>query len=287
MPGPVIIGFEDSDGGRDALALGAQLARAEGSKPLVSWVLSLPEAILSDSELEEATRSVSTHALDQSVERLEDLDPDAVVVSGTSAPRALHNLGEDRGASAIVVGPSHKGRIGRLVAGSTATGLLHSSPCAVAVAAGGHAEVARPPIDIAVACDGSSESQIALQRAIGLAETWKAKLTVIGVSAAATMAYSSASVAAGVPSDLQQRQDEMVGRIIDHALERIPDHIRSEGRLIHGLAGEVLAEVSEGFELMVVGSRGYGALRSTVIGSSSRRLVSDAGCSILVVPRGG
>ena len=51
-------------------------------------------------------------------------------------------------------------------------------------------------------------------------------------------------------------------------------------------AGEVLLRISDHVDLMVSGSRGYGPVRSVLLGSVSRRLVDDAACPVLVVPRG-
>jgi nucleotide-binding universal stress UspA family protein len=48
----------------------------------------------------------------------------------------------------------------------------------------------------------------------------------------------------------------------------------------------MLAEASADVDLMVVGSRGHGALRRTLLGSTARRLVSGARSPLLVVPRG-
>ena len=59
-----------------------------------------------------------------------------------------------------------------------------------------------------------------------------------------------------------------------------------EGRLLSGSAGPLLAEVSEEFDLMVVGSRGYGALKRTALGSVAGKLVNSAACPVLVLPRG-
>ena len=38
---------------------------------------------------------------------------------------------------------------------------------------------------------------------------------------------------------------------------------------------------------MVVGSRGYGPARAVLLGGVSHVLVRDAGCPVLVLPRGG
>ena len=47
-----------------------------------------------------------------------------------------------------------------------------------------------------------------------------------------------------------------------------------------------LTEASAGLDLLVCGSRGYGPLRSVLLGSVSRRLSHVARCPLLIVPRG-
>ncbi len=45
-------------------------------------------------------------------------------------------------------------------------------------------------------------------------------------------------------------------------------------------------EASGDFDLMLTGSRGYGALQRTALGSVSGDLVNSAACPVLVLPRG-
>jgi nucleotide-binding universal stress UspA family protein len=47
-----------------------------------------------------------------------------------------------------------------------------------------------------------------------------------------------------------------------------------------------LADASEGFDMLVVGSRRYGPVRSVLLGSVSSPLIERAACPVIVVPRG-
>jgi nucleotide-binding universal stress UspA family protein len=47
----------------------------------------------------------------------------------------------------------------------------------------------------------------------------------------------------------------------------------------------ILAERSADLDLLVCGSRGYGPVRSVMLGSVSRALAHTARCPLLVVPR--
>jgi nucleotide-binding universal stress UspA family protein len=58
-------------------------------------------------------------------------------------------------------------------------------------------------------------------------------------------------------------------------------------RLLDGDPAGELARASSGLDVLVVGSRGYGAVRTVLLGSVARELVRTSACPVVVVPRGG
>jgi nucleotide-binding universal stress UspA family protein len=56
--------------------------------------------------------------------------------------------------------------------------------------------------------------------------------------------------------------------------------------IVPGETTSALIKQSERLDLLVLGSRGYGPLARVLLGSISRRVVNDARCPVLVVPRG-
>lgn len=275
MSGPLIIGFEDSDSGRDALALGAQLAQAFEAPPLVVRVVTIPEGVLTPAELKAVLREAGRWPA--------ELDSDGLTVEG-SPPKALHKVATEREAIGIVVGSSHRGAVGRVLLGGTGRRLLAGAPCAVALAARGYAEAGVQPRRLAVAFDGSEEAWVALDTAIGLAREWQGSITPIAVVepiAALGSHYTALSVA-----DLQHREQERIERALEQGWEALPPDLRGEQLLLEGDAGAMLASASGDFDLLVVGSRGYGPLRRTLLGSTCRGLIDEAACSVLAVPRG-
>jgi nucleotide-binding universal stress UspA family protein len=56
--------------------------------------------------------------------------------------------------------------------------------------------------------------------------------------------------------------------------------------VVDGDPVERLVEASHGFDMLVVGSRRYGALRSGLLGSVSAPLIERAACPVVIVPRG-
>jgi hypothetical protein len=88
----------------------------------------------------------------------------------TSAAAGLHRLAETLDADLVVVGSSHRGPLGRMLIGSTATRLLNGARCPVAAAPRGFATSEHPVLRvIGLGYDGSPESRVALEGAARLA----------------------------------------------------------------------------------------------------------------------
>jgi hypothetical protein len=78
-----------------------------------------------------------------------------------SPAAGLHALAEREGAALIVVGSSHRSRIGRILVGGTGERLLSGASAPVAVAPSGYA-VDRPVQVVGCGFDGSQQSRRAL-----------------------------------------------------------------------------------------------------------------------------
>jgi nucleotide-binding universal stress UspA family protein len=118
---------------------------------------------------------------------------------------------------------------------------------------------------IAVAWDGSAESEDALSAGIGIALLAGATLTTFTV------------VAPG-----QARDAEPVQR----ATALVPEDLLEGADVLIGHPAAALSAVSIGFDLMSCGSRSHGPLRSVLLGSCSRELLHRSACPLLILPRG-
>ena len=90
--------------------------------------------------LDERTRAAEAATLAFLGPRSEGVTIEFVRLSGRSTPRALAGLAQEREATALVLGSAADGGAqGRVVVGSTADHLLHSSPVPLAIAPRGYA----------------------------------------------------------------------------------------------------------------------------------------------------
>jgi nucleotide-binding universal stress UspA family protein len=73
---------------------------------------------------------------------------------------------------------------------------------------------------------------------------------------------------------------------VDQAQQILADmSVESSGDVVVGLAVDELVELSREVDLLVVGSRGWGPVRRLLLGSTSERLVREAACPVIAVPR--
>ena len=70
------------------------------------------------------------------------------------------------------------------------------------------------------------------------------------------------------------------------ALAALADGSEVSGGVLEGDAATELAAASAELDLLVLGSRGYGSVRSALLGSVSRALVRSAACPVVVLPAG-
>lgn len=281
----LIIGYDPVNGGGDALRLGRILAETLGIQPEIATTVPWPGYLMQVTGLEDRLESAMEERLAPVREALADLAAETRVVPAPSVAAGLQELADAEHAPAIVIGSSHHGLIGRTLAGSVGLSLMHGAACAIAVAPRGYGEHTGGLKKLAVAFDGSPEAWAALETGIGLAERCDAQPTVISVADHPNHGYATTwSILA--TGELQALEQEEKSRLEELAVSRIPARLHGCGRVLSGEAGTALAEASPDFDLIVAGSRGYGPLRRTLLGSTTRKLMGSSRCPVLVLPRG-
>lgn len=287
--GKILVGYTSDANGADAIALASLLARATSSGLVVLSVIYARSREKVTDDVEAAVREEVLGLVAANGAGAHD-SPDVEVrtVASRSPARHLYETAEEIGASLIVVGPPEPPSRPRWRPGTVLGSLLQGAPCAVAVAPAGYANTPAATLaSVAVAFNRSEEAEVSVDTGVSLASSCDAKLTLVSVVEPVPPGYG-AVVAALTASEWESTERREKREGLDKAVAELHQQqpgIAVEGRLLAGLPGQVLAEASADFDLIIVGSREYGPFRRTLVGSTSRHLVAHAACPVMVTPR--
>ena len=134
---------------------------------------------------------------------------------------------------------------------------------------------------IVVPVDGSEHSMMAVDFAKGLADTFGSKIILVH-------AYPQTSDLRGYEefSKLVARRKNGGRKILESARERLAGaNIEIEEDLLEGPSGDAVVRVVETRkpDLVVMGTRGMGAVKGMLFGSVSSKVVNYASCPVMLV----
>jgi nucleotide-binding universal stress UspA family protein len=171
------------------------------------------------------------------------------------------------------------------VPGAVGERLLHGAPCPVAIAPEGYGvrQLDRPRIGVAF--DGRAESRAALSLATRLAERIDGRVDVF--TACPPYDTDPDGVAPGwtVVSGADLTRHRHAHEALELARGLVPPAIRGDVELVPGRPEQALAESSREVDLLVCGSRGYGPVRTVLLGGVSTSLAHRSAAPLIVVPR--
>lgn len=211
----------------------------------------------------EQARTKAEASLDGAAAPLEEAGiPVERVVATGGATRELVGVATSRHVDLAVLGSHSRGPVGRVLMGSTADSVRHRLDASVLVARN-----APTPQEILVPVDGSASSRRAAAIALRLALAWGAHATLLHVI--------EPPVARPELPPLEEMTAEM----------RLDDAPHVAHRLGIGHPTDEILRVARELDagLVVMGTRGLGALRSRVMGSVSNRVARDAAATVLLV----
>jgi nucleotide-binding universal stress UspA family protein len=137
---------------------------------------------------------------------------------------------------------------------------------------------------ILVAVDGSPHADSALTHAIDMAECWRSRVTLLtAIVRPPTIAYYGA--AGAFVQTLLEEAEADAGTILARARDRIPDDVSVTTVLSRKPAQPAIIGQIEagGHDLVVMGSRGRGPVRSALLGSVSHHVLHHSPVPVLIV----
>ena len=271
----IVVGVDETDGGRDAIALAKRLLARDGVLTLAYIFAGDPRVYRGASAAYEASSRERALELLEAAREESGVQANLRWRGSPSVGRGLHELCEVIGADLLVVGSSRRGLLGRVLIGDDTRAALNGAPCAMAIAP---ANYSRQPVamrEIGVAYNGSPESEHAIAVARELAAECGAKLSAFEAVSLPSYAFLGGPMPVdGAPESL-----------VDDARERIAALGGVEPHAAYGLPVEELALYGASLDLLVVASRGYGPIGRLIHGSTSQELARSARCPLLVLTR--
>jgi nucleotide-binding universal stress UspA family protein len=227
----------------------------------------------------------------------DDLDAQGIaadfhVVEHSTPARGITETIEALKPRLVVIGSTHRGRLGRVLPGSTAERIIHGSPAPVAVVPHGHELPAEGVRAIGAAFVPTPEGRAALRTAADLARAAGARVLAITVLSAKHAEEQAPGLMAASTGD----QDLSENRYVRHrlvaqdelraAVAELAEGVETESDVLFQEPVEGLEAASRRVDLLVLGSRAYGPMRAVMLGGVSHRVMREAACPVLVLPRG-
>jgi nucleotide-binding universal stress UspA family protein len=139
---------------------------------------------------------------------------------------------------------------------------------------------------ILVPVDGSSHSLRALSHAVALARSFAAELSILYVSVLSQQIPLYDQVkGTKIPPNVSTDPANFAKKILAEAVKQVPEGISVK---IHNELGEPRTTITDfaaqnGYDVIIVGSRGLGAISGLLLGSVSTYVVHHSPCPVLVV----
>ena len=211
------------------------------------------------------------------------------ILRGEPGPTILKEIAEG-GFELAVLGAGNRSWLGRLLLGSVSTKVLHASPTSMMIVRR-ISDVSSPvqvlfatPVQVLFATDGSAYADVALEQMIAFMHPSTCQINVLSVAEhlmsqlsfpIPRVGYATSAPTSELERDWIAAAKELATDAADN-LERAG--FRTQAQAVLGApVARVLAEaLNVQADLLVVGSRGLGAVDKAAIGSVSDQLVREA-----------
>ncbi len=280
----LVVGFDDSLSSKAALIEASNRIRKHGGKLIMVHAVyfDTEEFGIAPEQLDKRLK-IGEKACIESKEKITSefgIEVQSLLCEG-DPPDVIIDVAQGKKADLIVLGTYGRRGLNRLLMGSVTSRIIVDAPSDVLVVKKPCTECTGEYSSILVPFDGSDFSKRALTRACQIAKQDNSQVTVLYV----------------IP-----RYEEMVNffktESIRQSLLQEAEKILASAREFAAVQGIVVkTEASEGYapdiiagtarehgdDLIVMGSHGYRGVNKAIMGSTTERVILNAGCPILVV----
>lgn len=291
----IICATDFSELSNHAVFYGASLAREYNAKLYLCHVIDLSSATMYG-EATYAFESQLSHMEDYAHKRMTrimekyDVDWEPLVTIGSAADE-ITRLAQENEVDLAITATRGRSGLKRLVLGSVTEHVMRSLPCPLLTVRGADNDPVFTEAKkikfgrILVGCDFSSDSNLALEYGLGLAQEYQSDLYIVHVLEPPS--YKD------LPKSVQGAREE-IGRSLhkklkDQLEELVPEEAynwcKPKTRLLSGIAQEELVKFADiqDIDLMILGVRGHSLVESLFVGSTTERVIRKAGCAVMSV----
>jgi nucleotide-binding universal stress UspA family protein len=293
---PILLAYPPKSGDGSTIAFAAEAARLTGA-PLVIVSVQPGGSVLDrlsggEFEMHPETQEPDLLARLETETAARDVHAEVRVVEHSTPARGLAGAIDELQPRLVVLGSTHRGRLGRVLPGSTAERLIHGAPCPIAVVPRGHTMPAAGLRSIGAAFVPTDEGHAALRVAARLAGAAGARLIAVTVLSPKHAEEQAPGLLAASTGDQDLSENRYARHrlaatdALEAAVAEVSEGVVTEPDVLFQDPVEGLTAASHRVDLMVIGSRAYGPLHAVMLGGVSRRVIVEAACPVLVLPRG-
>ena len=293
----ILCATDFSDFSNRTVSYGIALAKEFDSKLFVCHIIDLSSvAIYGEFQLDPV--GLQDRIMNDANEQLKELigsqqiDWEPLISVGHAADE-ISRIVEEKSIDLVISATRGRSGLKRLILGSVTERLMRTLACPLLVVHNPEKEFAAPQDQevniksILIGCDFSPDSDVAFDYGLSLAQEFQSELHLAHV--VETSLYQELhKTDSAVEEEIQQ---EVRTRLVQKLQDMVPEDARNWCKprtdLLDGNPYEEIVNYAEqnDMDMIVLGTRGHGLMKSLLIGSTTDRVVRRAPCPVLSVSR--
>ena len=287
----VVVAVDGSPASDNAVRWAANTAMKRNIPLRLAAAYSMPQFLYAEGmvppqevfdELQRETLQTVDRARDIALEVAPDLHIGHAVAEGSPIDMLLEMSKES---TMVVMGSRGLSGISGMVLGSVSGAVVSHASCPVVVVREDNAVTeANKYGPVVVGVDGSDVSRRATEVAFEEAAARGAELHAVHTWVDTQIQGPGAgyAVSEGHWQAVQAEKDELLGKYLDELAKQYPEVVVKK-TITRDRPVRALASAAQGAQLLVTGSHGRGGFKGMLLGSTSRALLQEAPCPMMVV----